>query len=135
MPRSEKSMRAWAVIDFSLNRPMVMKTGALRAMLNAGLALWATTQMLQVAASFWLGCVWVNSTAAVHNIRDRQSHAEQRTQNRIQFPAFGIRLVSAYKGYLVDGNVPKVIQPPRPFTVAQIRLFRSQSFAFYGFFP
>jgi hypothetical protein len=32
------------------------------------------------------GWLWVDSAATVHNIRDRQSQADHRTQTRIVFP-------------------------------------------------
>jgi hypothetical protein len=48
-----------------------------------GLELCAATQIEQVAASVWLGWLWIDSTAAVHNIRDRQNHADQRIMERM----------------------------------------------------
>jgi hypothetical protein len=64
--------------------------------------------MVQVAASVGLGCVWVDSTPAVQNIKDRQSHADQRTQDRMNVPALGIRLDSAYNGYPQYRNLGQV---------------------------
>lgn len=90
MPRSDAAMRGAVTTDSSWNTPTATNTGASCAMLVAGLALWATTQMLQVAASVALGCVWVDSTAAVHNIKDKQNHADQRTHKRMNFPALGL---------------------------------------------
>jgi hypothetical protein len=96
------------MIDSSWNKPMATKTGAFCAMLMAGVAVCATTQMVQVAASVGLGWVWVDSTAAVQNIRDRQSHADKRTQDRMSFPALGFRLDSAYNGYPQYRNAGQV---------------------------
>jgi hypothetical protein len=44
----------------------------------------ATTQMEQDADSDLFGWVWVDSTTAAHNIRDRQSHVSHREVNRIR---------------------------------------------------
>jgi len=52
----------------------------------AGLALCAATQIEQEEDSVRLGWLWVDSAATVHNIRDRQSQADHRTQTRIDFP-------------------------------------------------
>jgi hypothetical protein len=78
--------------------------------------------MEQELASVWLGWLWVDSAATVHNIKDRQSHAGHRLNKRIDrryvdrgfincriviFP-FGIRLLRVYKGYRLQGNVSQV---------------------------
>jgi hypothetical protein len=49
----------------------------------------------------------VDSAATVHNIRDRQSQADHRTQTRIG-SRFGIRLLRAYNGYPQRGNFRQV---------------------------
>ena len=51
-----------------------------------GLAVCAATQIEQEAASVWLGWLWVDSAAAVHTIRDRQSHASHLIHLRTCFP-------------------------------------------------
>jgi hypothetical protein len=83
--------------------PTAVKMGAVSLELGAGLAVCAATQSEQVAASVWLGWLWVDSAAAVHNIRDRQSHTDQRTQMRIF--RLRIRLASAYNGYPPKSNI------------------------------
>jgi len=65
---------------------MAAKTGALWLEPTVGLALCATTQIEQEAASVWLGWLWVDSAAAVHNKRDRPSHADHRRHNLMNFP-------------------------------------------------
>jgi hypothetical protein len=40
--------------------------------------------MEQEADSVWLGWLWVDSTTAVHSIRDRQSHVNHRQVNRMR---------------------------------------------------
>jgi hypothetical protein len=83
MPDSEKSKRAFAMTASSCSWPMAEKTGVVSVELGAGLALCATTQMVQEAASVWLGWLWRDSAATVHSIRDRQSQADQRSTERI----------------------------------------------------
>jgi hypothetical protein len=61
----------------------VAKTGRTWVELTVGVVLCAATQIEQAAASVWLGWLWIDSTAAVHNIRDRQSHADQRITARM----------------------------------------------------
>jgi hypothetical protein len=48
-----------------------------------GLALWATTQIEQVIDPVRKGWLWVDSAVAVHNIRDKQSHADHFAHTRI----------------------------------------------------
>jgi hypothetical protein len=103
MPRSENSSRALATISSSWKRPIAVKTGVAWAVVIAGLAVWATTQMEQEAASVWVGWTCVDSAAAVHSIRDSAIHAEHRIHKRIVKAVgscFEIRLVLAYNGYL-----------------------------------
>jgi hypothetical protein len=50
--------------------------------------LWAATQIEQDADSVWFGWLCVDSATAVHNIKDRQSHANHRNESRI-VPAMG----------------------------------------------
>lgn len=85
MPRSEKSSRAVTTVSFSWRRPTAAKTGVPCAPLTVGLAVCAARQIEQEAASVLLGWLWVDSAAAVHSIRDRQSHTDQRTQKRFIF--------------------------------------------------
>ena len=54
-------------------------------------SLCAATQIEQEAASVWFGWLWVHSAAAVHNIRDRQSHANHRTTRQPQISRYGSR--------------------------------------------
>ena len=89
MPESEKSRRAFVMTASSCSRPTAAKTGVVSVVLAAGLALCATTQMVQEAASVWLGWLWRDSAATVHNIRDRHSHADQRRTEPIP-SCFGI---------------------------------------------
>jgi hypothetical protein len=83
MPASERSNCAFARTFSSCRTPTVANTGAVVLELGAGLAVCATTQMEQEDDSVWLGWLWVDSAAAVHNMRDRQSHADHRPQKRI----------------------------------------------------
>jgi hypothetical protein len=83
MPRSEKSSRALATTFSSWKRSTAAKTGVLLVEWGAGLAVCATTQIEQEADSAWLGWWWVDSAAAVQNIKDRQSHADHRIHNRM----------------------------------------------------
>jgi hypothetical protein len=53
--------------------------------------------------------LWVDSTATVHTIKDRQIHADHLTHKRIPYPrqtlsCFGIRRFRAYNGYPPQGN-------------------------------
>lgn len=54
--------------------------------LTVGLALCAATQIEQEADSVWLGWLWVDSAATVHNIRNSPSHAEHFTHKRMNEP-------------------------------------------------
>jgi hypothetical protein len=90
MPKSEKSRRALATTFSSTVKPTAANTGVPWLELTAGLALCATTQMEQEEDSVRLGWLWVDSAATVHNIRDRQSHADHLTQTRIQVPTSGL---------------------------------------------
>ena len=78
MPRSKTSSRGWATISFSCRIPIAAKTGAAWLELAAGLAVCATTQIEQEAASLGLGWLCVDSAATVHNMRDRESHTDHR---------------------------------------------------------
>jgi hypothetical protein len=55
MPRSEKSNRALAMTSSSRSRPIAANTGAAWLELTVGLALCATTQIEQEAASVRVG--------------------------------------------------------------------------------
>ena len=96
MPKSEKPRRGFGTKSCSEANPTAAKTGVVLGEIGAGLAVCATTQIEQEEPSVWLGWLWVDSTAAVHNIRDRQSQAVQRPHNRIDeeifISCFGIRL-------------------------------------------
>jgi hypothetical protein len=107
MPASEKSNRALARTSSSCSRPTAANTGVALPERDAGLALCAATQIKQDAESVWFGWLWVDSAATVHNIRDRQSHADHRTQTRIGFPLW-VRLLRAYNGYPQRGNFRQV---------------------------
>ena len=86
MPASEKSSRVFARTSSSCCRPTSANTGVALPERAAGLALCAATQIKQDAESVWFGWLWVDSAATIHNIRDRQSQADHRTQTRIGFP-------------------------------------------------
>jgi hypothetical protein len=49
----------------------------------------------------------VDSTTAVHNIRDRQSHVSHRTANRIR-SCIGLDSFVPYIGCIAQGNVRQV---------------------------
>jgi hypothetical protein len=83
MPASEKSRRALARIVCSCRIPTAAKTGVACPETAAGLALCATTQIRHEVDSVWFGCLWVDSAATVHNIKDRHSQADHRIQTRI----------------------------------------------------
>ena len=83
MPRSKTSSRAFATMSSSWKRPIAAKIGVECAAATAGLAVWATTQREQEAASVWVGWTCVDSAAAVHSIRDSAIHADHRIQERI----------------------------------------------------
>ena len=121
MPASEKSSRAFGTTSCSRNSPSVASTGRAELETTTGLALCATTQIEQAAASVRVGWLWADSTATIHNIKDRQSQAGHLIQRRIvnaydalqnafscrerlptkhsQHSRSGIRLPSAYNGY------------------------------------
>jgi hypothetical protein len=84
MPISATSSRALASTDFSCRRPTVVKIGVVWPVLAVGLVLCAATQIEQAADSVWLGWLWVDSTAAVHSIRDRQNQTDQRISELIR---------------------------------------------------
>jgi len=107
MPRSEKSNRAFATTSSSCSRPTSANTGVAWPERAAGLALCAATQIKQDAESVRFGWLWVDSAATVHNIRDRQSHADHRIQTRIGFPLWDWML-RAYNGYPQRGNFRQV---------------------------
>jgi hypothetical protein len=91
MPKLTASSRGIAMTASSCSTSTVEKNGRLWVELAAGLALRAARQIEQGASAFWLGWVCVDSTAAVQNIRDRQTHADHRITARIR-SRFGIRL-------------------------------------------
>jgi hypothetical protein len=39
----------------------------------------------ETGLSLWSGCLWADSAATLHNLKDRQSHAEHLVQNRIAY--------------------------------------------------
>lgn len=86
MPRSEKSNRAFATTSSSCRTLTAEKTGVVCVEVGAGLALCAATQIEQDEASLWLGWLWVDSAAAVQNIKDTHSQADHRTHKRIASP-------------------------------------------------
>jgi hypothetical protein len=86
MPKSEKPSQGFGTAFCSESNPTVAKIGVVLGEIGAGLAVCATTQIVQEAASVRFGWLCVDSTAAVHSIRDRQTHAEHRISNRIGFP-------------------------------------------------
>jgi hypothetical protein len=90
MPAAEKSNQAFATTSSSCKTPIAAKTGAVWPELTVGRVLCATMQSEHEAASVWLGCWWVDSAAAVHNIRDRHSQADHLIQERTVFPASGL---------------------------------------------
>jgi hypothetical protein len=55
MPASEKLSRAFATTSSSTSNPTVARIGVAWFVLIVGLALWATTQMEQAAASLCVG--------------------------------------------------------------------------------
>jgi hypothetical protein len=83
MPASERSKLALASMFLSRSRPIPSKNGAEWPALIEGLAVCAATQIEQEELLVGLGWLWVDSTAAVHSIRDRQSHPAHRIQRRI----------------------------------------------------
>ncbi len=83
MPSSKTSSQAFARTASSRSTPTVMKTGRTWVELTVGVVLCAATQIEQEAVSVWLGWWWTDSTAAVHSIRDRQIHADQRITKRM----------------------------------------------------
>ena len=82
MPRSEKSNRALARTSFSCHIASAVKIGRASDQCGAGLALCATAQIEHDDDSVCVGWLWTDSAAAVHSIRDRQSHADQRITER-----------------------------------------------------
>jgi len=92
MPASEKSSRVFARTSSSCSRPTAANTGVAWPERAAGLALWAATQIEQEEDSVRFGWLWVDSAATAHNIRDKQSQADHRTQTRIGFPLW-VRLL------------------------------------------
>ncbi len=86
MPRFEAANSALARTSSSRNKPTEPRTGRMSLELAVGLELCAATQMEQEAACARLGWLWVDSAAAVQNIKDRQSQADHRNQRRMKFP-------------------------------------------------
>lgn len=84
MPKSKTLSRALATTVSSWSRPIASKTGRAWWQLAVGAVLWATTQMEQELDSVLFGWLWVDSTTAVHNIKDRQSHVNHRPVNRMR---------------------------------------------------
>ena len=84
MPKSKTLNRTFAITSFSCNTPIAAKTGRQWWKLTVGALLCATTQIEQAADSVLFAWLWVDSTAAVHNIKDRQSHANHRKESRIR---------------------------------------------------
>jgi len=84
MPNSKTLSRAFAITSSSCSSPTAANTGRACVQLAVGVVVWATTQIEQDAASVLLGWLWVDSATAVHNIRDRQSHANHRKVNRMR---------------------------------------------------
>ena len=84
MTSSKISSRDFATISFSCRRPTSANTGLSELDTTAGAALWAATQIEQEAASVRLGWLWRDSAAAVHNISDRHSQADQRKRELIR---------------------------------------------------
>jgi hypothetical protein len=82
MPASEKSNCVFAMTSSSCRTPIVLKTGDVPMELGAGFAVCATTQIEHEELSVWLGWLWVDSAATVHNIKDRQSHTGHRSQKQ-----------------------------------------------------
>ncbi len=83
MPASEKSRRATVATSSRRSRPTSANTGGAWWALTVGLALCATTQSEQAAASVRLGWMCAGSAAAVHNIRDRQNQVDHLIHKRI----------------------------------------------------
>ncbi len=84
MPRSNTLSRAIAMTSSSCRRPTAANTGWMWLQLGVGVVVWATTQIEQELDSVWFGWLWVDSTTAAHNIRDRQSHVNHRKVNRVR---------------------------------------------------
>ena len=85
MPNSKTLRLAFAIISSSCSRPIAVKIGLKWPELAVGAVLCATAQIEQEADSVLLGWLWVDSTTAVHNIKDRQSHTNHRELDRIMF--------------------------------------------------
>ena len=83
MPSTTASSRGVARIFSSCSWPTVANTGRAWWELTAGRVVCAATQIEQEAGSVCPGWLWRDSTAAVHNTRDRQSHADQRIARRM----------------------------------------------------
>jgi hypothetical protein len=83
MTSSKASSRDFAMTSLSRSCPTAANTGLLGLDTAAGAALWAATQIEQVAASVGLGWLWRDSAATVHNITDRQIQVDQRRTERI----------------------------------------------------
>ena len=92
MPSSKTSSLAFATMSSSRSKPIAANTGAAWLELAVGLALCASTQIVQEADSVRVACVCVVSAAAVHNIKDRQIHADHRTHKRINLPGLSFLL-------------------------------------------
>jgi putative AlgH/UPF0301 family transcriptional regulator len=84
MPKSKTLSQAFAITSSSCSSPIAANTGRAWLQLAVGVVVWATTQIEQEFDSVWLGWLWVDSATAVHNIRDRQSHANHRKVNRMR---------------------------------------------------
>ena len=83
MPKSKTLSRAFAMTSSSCSTPTAANTGRAWLELAVGAVLWATAQIEHDADSVLFGWVWVDSASAVHNIKDRQTHASHRPVNRM----------------------------------------------------
>jgi hypothetical protein len=108
MPASEKPNRAFATTSFSCSSPIAANSGVEWLEPAVGLALCATMQIEQEAASVWFGWLWVDSTATVHNSKDSASPADHRTHRRIISPALRLNYLIAYNDYLSQSNAGQV---------------------------
>ena len=84
MPKSKTLSRAFAIASSSRIRPTASNTGLAWCELITGAVLCAITHMEQEIASVLFGWLWVDSATAVHNIKDRQTHVNHRSVNRIR---------------------------------------------------
>lgn len=83
MPTSKTLSRALAESSSSCSSPIVANTGLARCALADGVVPWAIAQIEQEADSVLFAWLWADSATAVHNIKDRQIHANHRKLRRI----------------------------------------------------